>query len=227
MLAPTIYKSQPMTFLYLLLSLGVTYGQPVYPPTYGSPPPVYPLPPPYPAITPVGDPPSPPAVTPVGDPPYPPAHMPIASPPLPPVKPSGFPYCKCDSKSASRLSLDFSNNNKTTYCFRVKVADSCKNPSSPCCDMPLTKIDLKVSDSCNRATLQAVIIDNKSHSFVFNRNPNVLKITKLNYNNLKDLPICLKLNGDCRTLAAFCGGDVCWYSLFNQPTSGCCVTSYV
>lgn len=173
------------------------------------------------------------------DPPEPLPPSPESPPPSPLLAdqfikpPAGFPYCKCAHKAPSKMSLSRTtyDNTTNTYCFKLKVASTCVNKTSPCCSMPLEKIEFKVNDQCY-GSHAFTTLNNAYKPPSMQKSPGLIRVSQLNLTQAKakNMKVCITLKEPCTTLRQLCGASVCWYALLDNignNSNRCCDVRYV
>ena len=110
---------------------------------------------------------------------------------------------------------------KNSTCFKVKKNATCPDIRSPCCDIPISKIEFKVKDNCNRSSVQQVYVNGDRHSHVYESDTNVLKITNLIRYNVTE--VCITLVGECNTLTKLVGNPGIYAIIDKTYGDKCCV----
>ena len=196
-------------------------------PHYSPPPPPSPFPPsPNPPPPPVSPPPPPPDV-----PNLPPT--PSRAKDFPPPSPGGFPWCACGNKP-TQIYLkynDIQTRGANVFCFTFQIDSFCSDPTSPCCQFDLEKVEFQSSGMCAGSHAYSLVNGvYKAPLFQLNPGPSI-KLTNLNipFSNLPTTELCIALRYPCATLEQLCGDTLCTYAMFSirNPKHECCTTSQV
>lgn len=204
--------------------------------------------PPPPAPSPKPPSPPPPSTPPPpGTPPTRPPSSPLPSaqplqpkgrepPPASPGSDNSFPFCQCNKTAAIMpftlagapvASRTAAGNNM--YCFSLQSA-ACVDPSSPCCQSDLLKVEWWSMDTC-RGSVAAAYINKSKYPITWDQG-GTFRLTKLGFRasdlaaSSKQLCIELRQGSPCDTIDKFCNKRQCTCSLFDQSKT-CCPTSAV
>jgi hypothetical protein len=147
-----------------------------------------------------------------------------------------FPMGSCATTDCMGSPYDFVwtliDQNAGLFCFDIhnKITAGNSNACATSFQNQFTKFVIKSQPICQNAFVQVNINGHKKGGGVFfstfgiNNSEAELRVTSMAYTN-KTIPgntFCLIVKPPCNDLATFCGGDTCYYSVYDPFTHDCC-----
>ncbi|KAG2490557.1 hypothetical protein HYH03_010951 [Edaphochlamys debaryana] len=196
------------------------------------------------------------------------ASAPKPGPPSPSRVPD-FPFCDCSNRAVDLSPFRLlrpvgpfaaplpdgappSAGPASRYCFSLTAAAPCR-PGSPCCDMPLHKLELLIRSACRKLStwfLGATVngLDYHAYTMQTQAGPGGPTYASLAFNrlelafpgfkpvggNVTSLRLCITFaaagpGGECGSPETLCDGRGCQYALYNprEAKPQCCPNSWV